>query len=361
MTRACDTLVLIATSSRKDNPRWAAAVARNLSYAEVLSARCYLDWLMLWLPLMTRETDWANEQEGRTGLLTWKIHEPGDALFALDAETPGGPASIAADQAPTATELSALRKRLAWRYRHEAAAREPAKTSVTRLRRRLRDETADEAGSWFANSDLKARVRSEAETGMDGVTAAERGIAHHTFLQMISLARVGSPRELQEEAERLRSEAVLSAEEIKSLDLGAITAFWKSDVGKQILHRRNSVHREIPFTARFTAEDLAALELLPDAADLDGEFFVVQGYIDLAVILPEEIWPVDFKTDAVSGPELDAKSADYGRQLKLYGLALQRIYHRPVAALWLHFLMLRKTIPVEAAPDCHPFPNRDLG
>ena len=49
--------------------------------------------------------------------------------------------------------------------------------------------------------------------------------------------------------------------------------------------------------------------------------------------------------------ELGAKRADYGRQLKLYGQALQRIYRRPVTALWLHFLALKKTVPLGSETD----------
>ena len=108
----------------------------------------------------------------------------------------------------------------------------------------------------------------------------------------------------------------------EALDLAAVAAFWQSEPGRQILARRDRVHREIPFTARFGPEDLARLNLLGGTAELNGEFFVVQGFVDLAVISPKEIWLVDFKTDAVCGGELEAKRADYERQLKLYGLAL---------------------------------------
>ena len=98
--------------------------------------------------------------------------------------------------------------------------------------------------------------------------------------------------------------------------------------------------------AGFRADDLAQLGLLAGAAEVDGEFFVVQGFVDLAVILPTELWLVDFKTDAVRVTELEEKRSDYERQLKLYWLALQRIYHRPVTALWLHFLALKQTVPL---------------
>ena len=71
---------------------------------------------------------------------------------------------------------------------------------------------------------------------------------------------------------------------------------------------------------------------------------MVQGVADLVVLLPEEIWLVDFKTDAVRPDELPEKKRLYAPQLKLYTQALGKIYSRPVTARWLHFLAARKTV-----------------
>jgi ATP-dependent helicase/nuclease subunit A len=71
---------------------------------------------------------------------------------------------------------------------------------------------------------------------------------------------------------------------------------------------------------------------------------VVQGVADLVVLLPEEIWLVDFKTDEITANALREKKRFYEPQLKLYALALEKIYSRPVTARWLHFLSARKTV-----------------
>jgi len=78
----------------------------------------------------------------------------------------------------------------------------------------------------------------------------------------------------------------------------------------------------------------------------DDEFVVVQGFADLAVILPAEIWLVDFKTDRVDNAELPAVVSFYEPQLRLYALALARSYRRPVTESWLHFLSLKKSVAV---------------
>ena len=107
---------------------------------------------------------------------------------------------------------------------------------------------------------------------------------------------------------------------------------------------RGRVHRELPFTARLGAADLANLKFSASAAELDGEFIVVQGVADLAVILEKEIWLLDFKTDALTRKELPEKTRHYESQLKLYALALGRIYDRPVTRRWLHFLEIGETV-----------------
>ena len=68
---------------------------------------------------------------------------------------------------------------------------------------------------------------------------------------------------------------------------------------------------------------------------------------DLAVILPREIWLVDFKTDALKPDELADKVRLYTPQLKLYALALARIYGRPVTECWLHFLARAESVRLE--------------
>jgi len=62
------------------------------------------------------------------------------------------------------------------------------------------------------------------------------------------------------------------------------------------------------------------------------------------VLLPEEIWLADFKTDEIRPAELPEKTRLYAPQLKLYAQALEKIHLRPVTKRWLHFLAARKTM-----------------
>lgn len=227
-----------------------------------------------------------------------------------------------------------IQARLAWRYGHAAATSEPAKTSVSVLRRRHAEETDGEAVVWF-----KRGTRS-AERGMGKLSAADIGTAHHLFLQLVALEKTGTLLDLQNEAARLERERFLTAEQAAVLDFDALGDFWSSEIGRKILAERGRVHRELPFTARLGAEDLAGLRLgfrdrdggssgatAPAVStgetpgDIggtpaplgDGEFIVVQGVADLAVILEKEIWLLDFKTDALTRKELPKKRGTMNR------------------------------------------------
>jgi ATP-dependent helicase/nuclease subunit A len=176
------------------------------------------------------------------------------------------------------------------------------------------------------------------------LNAAETGTAHHNFLQHVALENAGDVAALETEAGRLEREKVLSADERAALNLEDIAAFWSSEPGQKIRAQTANVRRELAFTARFSPAELAAITGVKSEPGLEDEFVVVQGVADLVVLLPEEIWLVDFKTDEITANELQEKKRLYAPQLKLYALALEKIYSRPVTARWLHFLSARKTV-----------------
>ena len=179
--------------------------------------------------------------------------------------------------------------------------------------------------------------------------AADLGSAHHRFLQLVALDRTGTAAELSREARRLEQQGRLSSQEVAALDFEAIARFWTSELGRRILARPHLVHRELAFTARFSPDELASL--LGQASDpsLQSELVLAQGVVDLAVVAPEAVWLVDFKTDqfeARASGQLAARITEYSPQLGLYSAALERIYRRPVAECWLYFLRLNLAVPI---------------
>ncbi|MBI4660707.1 MAG: UvrD-helicase domain-containing protein [Verrucomicrobia bacterium] len=384
LTRARDRLILTATTSSKGDPKWSVDVFRQgapnsvsaslrrcgtdrvetefgapikvtaraskavealpgLSRQEILSARCCLDWMQAWLPQVARETDWRSDRDGRCRLLRWTIYSETDSRFLVSADQASCESAAPLD-VPDESVLRPLRERLAWQYPFRAASEERAKTSVTQLRRRREDEEHESQTAPF----LRGRAFAIPSKPGTSLNAADVGAAHHVFLEHVDLRLEPTLDSLRREADRLLEARLLTTEQRKALDLDSLAAFWNSDVGRKIRSTDESkVRRELPFTARLSPGALRAMGLPVSIGLEEDEWVVVQGVVDLAVILPGEIWLLDFKTDDLSVSALAAKAEQYRPQLQLYARALTQIYGRPVSECWLHFLKLRRTISVE--------------
>jgi len=170
----------------------------------------------------------------------------------------------------------------------------------------------------------------------------QSGAATHLFLEHLDFSARGDTS-LKEQAERLVKRKLLSREEMDAIDLSGVEAFWTSSIGKRFLARSEYLRRELPFTLRVDSESISALQ--GNAGNLSKEdFVVVQGIIDLAMIRPDEIWLLDFKTDDIETAALEQRIASYRPQLEIYKTALEKIYKRPVTNTWLHFLSLGETV-----------------
>lgn len=352
-TRAAQRLMLVGTiAARTPEQRWTRWQAMPASQ-RVGQAAHWLDWLGPWLWTATGRDDWWQHPEGQGPLLRWLLYGHDDERLSLQSEAGavkyGGPPASELGPEDLAA-LDALTLRLRWRYPHPAATREPAKTSVSAWRRRQREEEDTEQVQSAVWVDQAPR-RTAAAPG--GLSAVEIGVAHHLFLQEVRLELTSSEAELRAEAERMEKAQELSSEELRALDYHAILAFWRSEVGMLIRTQRQYVEREMPFTLRVEPAELAAWALAPVdstlGTDLAGEFVIVQGIVDLAVLRPDEIWLLDFKTDAVRGEALERRAAFHAPQVRLYAKALERIFGRPVTRRWLHFLGARRTVEVEEA------------
>jgi len=334
MTRAADRLILVGTARDTTiTGRWREAAQRGLGTAEILSGRSFLDWLGPWL--LARFGPESLAQTGGNALLSWRIYEETTAEWV--AQDPGSPPV----NPPGGAKVWSKGRELAnWRYPFADATLRPAKSSVSALRRAAGEEDETEAAEIFAFS---AFAPADGTPGQ--LTAAEAGSAHHTFLEAVPLADVGDPTRLKAAAQQLRRSGILTEAESNSLDFAALARFWNSETGQLILSNSNQVRRELPFTARFSPRELPGFDPAPGVGAED-EFIIVQGVVDLAVMLPAEIWLLDYKTDQFPPEQIDAKIQFHRSQLELYAQALGRIYHRPVTKVWLHFLASGQTATV---------------
>jgi ATP-dependent helicase/nuclease subunit A len=346
MTRARDRLILTGSGLATSYERfWQRTKARSANML-VPSARSCLDWLGCWFA-QSSGCDLQVGSQGETEWLRWFFHKDTQLLRRpqLRIQPPTHVDSVA--------DLAACQKleqRLNWKYPATPATRQAAKTSVTALRRRAGDLDENDAPPRFqgATSDTARGdypFQSHFSRNLHG-SAAEIGNAQHRFLERVDLARAGSSAELKAEARRLVQQNALKPEEFDLLDFKALTAFWTSDLGRQIRANSARVRRELSFTARFTPAELTALTGEDMEPSLTDEFIVVQGVADLVVVRPHNLWLLDFKTDQIKREETSVRAKAYEPQLKIYAAALSRIYRREVSGCWLYFLASQRAIAV---------------
>jgi ATP-dependent helicase/nuclease subunit A len=337
VTRARDLLLLSGAVAKSRFERvWKAApeAGRPNTHA-LLRARSYADWLALWFS-QNVQINSSIPQQGQQGSLSWFLHDENEFLAPQKKEL-----IVKSNDAPNKEVrqqvLEELSQKLAWRYPFEASTRQPAKTSVTAVRRR-------------ANQPQQRRKRNVPRLSLKAtqphLSAADIGTAHHKFLRLVPLAPTHSVATLKLESERLQQRGLLSTVETAVLDFEGLAAFWSSELGRRVHAQQTFVQRELAFTARFAPNEIASLTHESPEPTLDQEFVVVQGVVDLAVVQPEGIWLLDFKTDSVEPDQLSEKAKEYEPQLKLYAKALSQIYQRPVSECWLYFLNPKKAIAV---------------
>ena len=325
MTRARDTLLLVGTATRKRATELWPEI--ESSPEELLGASSMLEWLGPWF---TRRApaSWTNEERGENELFSWRIYSAEEAAVSPEADV---------TEAPRAWDFTGHDELLAWKYPFDAATHEAGKTSVSVLRRKLA-ESAEEARPWPSTRPAARLMSGE-------LSATEAGTAHHTLLEFATLENLTTEAGARAEAELLVAAGVLSEAEARRLNVRGLAQFWSSDLGRELLAAGTALRRELPFTARFTADELRALGLSTTALAGD-EFVVVQGVADMAVIWPDEIWLLDFKTDDLAPEDAAARANEYKPQLHAYSAALGKIYSRNVTRRWLHFLAPGVTVEV---------------
>ncbi len=331
-TRPVDHLLLIGTTSEKAvTETWPEAAdsmgAGPLPVGEIEEARNPLDWLG---PVIVAESGggWNPVDQGQGEDHVWRIWRQPPAVVPVAGIVPAFEAMP--DEAPAP-------------YPFATATLESAKVTVTGLRKRLAAEAAGDSASFDSWTTHVPRPATEP----DDVSAVERGLVHHRFLEHVDPACAVDVAGVAAEVQRLRIAGRFTDAEAALLDVGALARFWTSPLGERIRAAGKGLRREIPFTMRLDAADLRRLGLGSAGSLDDAEFVVAQGVVDLAVLEADGLWLLDYKTDRVTpGAATQAKVTAYRPQLQVYALALGRIYGRKVTGCWLHFLTTGESVEI---------------
>ncbi len=327
LTRAADRLLLVGTATAKTlDERWpeiaAGAGSGPLSLETVEDAACVLDWLG---PLFAADAGpaWGGDH-GVAGRFSWRRWA---ALPEIVPRTGAVPAPATGSVEPTFV------------YPFAAATHEAAKVTVTGLRKRIAAGNAEESAPYAA---WVRRPSAEA----DDVSAVDRGVWHHRFLEHVDFARAVDAAGVAAEVARLAAAGRFTETEAAALDQAALARFATSELGERVRAAGAALRREFPFTLRLDAADLRTLGLPSAEALPDGEFVVAQGVVDVVVPDGDGVWILDYKTDRVAPGGEAAKAEGYRPQLRVYALAVERILARKVHGCRLHFLTTGASVAI---------------
>ena len=119
-------------------------------------------------------------------------------------------------------------------------------------------------------------------------------------------------------------------EECDADDALMMAQFMSSALGRQAISARECL-REYQFSVLLTPRELGL-------GDIDDEFILLNGSIDMLLFTENGIIIADFKTDSVKPGFEDQAAQKHRPQLAIYEKAAQKIFEQPVIKKSVFFL-----------------------
>ena len=239
----------------------------------------------------------------------------------LPAEQPT--ATAATHSKADAALVQELTRRAAYTYPYAPLQGVPAKLAASQL-------------SHEAMSRQHIAVSRPAFMQAEGMTAAQKGTAMHTFMQFADYGRAYAA--LEQEMERMVQQGFLTCQQRDSIDTDRLFSFFKSPLYRRMT-AADEVWREYHFAVTIPAGQLTDLP-----ADMAGENVLIQGISDCVFREGDRLILVDYKTDRVDTPQ---ELCDrYRSQMLFYKQALEAIFGLPVSEMLLYSFAMCKAIAV---------------
>lgn len=328
LTRAKEKLIITAAGARlnKDLQKWATLARMDRLPPYALSRmRSTLPWLLL--PLLRHPAgDALRQMAGFDGLPDLDAPDVFDIRVVTPEALEAGAAQ--ADTNQTEEERPTVHTRLD--YVHPYLQDIPAKLTATGVGQSYKAAEAAE-DTPLPRPEVTLRQPRFAQEKR-GLTPAERGTAHHLFMQFCDFDTCAMPGGAEQELTRLRDKHILSPEQADAVDVRRIEAFFASDLYRQAFAAAR-VRREFKFSVV-----APAASYYPVAEDAPEETVLLQGVIDCLLETEAGFVVVDFKTDRVRAQDAADRAERYRPQLDAYGRAVQAIFGKPVTGRVLYFL-----------------------
>ncbi len=344
LTRAKERLYVCGSYSQAVMPTVLASsdfYARINSDHFILSACCYMDWL---LPVAR-----STASDCVRVLAYTTDHLP--SFGHIQAEEDGKSDD---DDAFDNELYTSLAQKLAFKYPYEHCVRIPAKLSVSKLSPDVLDSTDDSLDIF--QTEKRISVPAFFGGSAMGSSAAERGTATHLFLQFCDfslLKKKGVEHSLAYLTEKKFIPESIAAGVYKD----ELARFADSALIDEILSAKKVI-REQRFNILLDASEFTENDETRNA--LAGEKIAVQGVIDIIVITMDgSIRLYDYKTDRLTREQLADPSAAAKRlndahalQLSYYAKAVSQLFGKAPDRVAIYSTHACRTFDVEIKA-CH--------
>lgn len=334
MTRARDRLIMTFASKSLENTLRSTVLRMGTGSRELLTGDvgCPGEWILqaalgrteagaLFQIAGCRPA--ATDSSGSQWLICQgRAPKPVTAVSQVEEALPQVPADI----------VEKLRQGLSFHYAHRAATAAPSKQTATERKGRLKDQEAAEEAEIPKHLHRNWRVPGFVAARTDGTAY---GSATHAVLQYIRYDRCENTGAVRREIERLVSERYITPEQGKLADAERLAKFFATPLGKKLRIGQNVI-REFKFSILENGDAYGP--------GLSDEQVMLQGVVDCAMIEPDGITIIDFKTDHVTEETLPRAAERYRLQVEAYAGALSRIYEKPVKSALLYFFHLNRFV-----------------
>jgi len=229
-----------------------------------------------------------------------------------------------------------IKSGIAFSYAYTPATQIPSKQTATALKGRYKDQEASENCGEIKPIFRKFRMPAFVEENVSGI---EHGNAMHAVMQYIQFSCCDDLDGVQVELNRLVNDKLISQKQAETVDAQKIVNLFKSEIGN-LLRTSANVLREFKFSLLTEVTDIHP--------ELKEERILLQGVVDCAIIEPDGITVIDFKTDKVTEQNLLQLVDQYKPQVLAYKDAMQRIYQTNVKAAYLYFFQLGEFVEITA-------------
>lgn len=235
-------------------------------------------------------------------------------------------------------------------YAYQSATKTTSFQSVSELKRMLQDPSDQDLQPWSVNNQNKlTKTFRYTEDDYDQpnfmaqeqvVTPTAIGSATHLLMQKVDLTSQPVVESFKSLFDDLCEKGILSQQLWQHIQVDKLIAFFDTAVGQLILKNVDQLYREETFSLL-----LAGSEIFEDMATDDD--LLVHGTIDGFILLNDEIYLYDFKTDRIAylneGQQEQVLIERYQGQMDLYAKALETIWGKPVTQKMIISLDALKT------------------